>query len=171
MIIDIIILIVLVLSAITGYRRGIISQLGAFTAIVIALIICRLGGDACTAAFAEQVGANDPSQSGWSMYTAGIVANVILFVVVWLAVTLLFGMIKKVAHAVLLGPLDGLAGGCFRFLASGLAISILLNLWLVISPGSTYFKSHHGYCNTLFDMLVGFAPWLWGQFHVPATVG
>lgn len=163
MILDLIIVLILIAAALTGYRRGLISQLGAVAAVIIAILMCRVGGEACTEAFAAQVGADDPAQSSWNMYTAGIVANVILFVVTWLVVRILFGFMKRVLHAVLLGPVDGLAGGCFRVLAWGLAISIVLNVWLIISPTSELLMGQRSYGRQLIDTLLGFGPWLWGQ--------
>ncbi len=166
MILDIIILIILVAAAVTGYRRGVISQFGAVLAVVVALIICRLGGDACTEAFAREVGANDPSQSGWNMYTAGIVANVILFIVVWLAVRIVCRLLRRIIHAVLLGPVDAFAGAVFRVLAWTLAISIVLNIWLVMSPSSQVIMGQRSYGRLLIDSVLGFGPWLWGQIQL-----
>lgn len=163
MIADIIILVILVVAALTGYRKGVIAQLGSVVAVVVALLICHLGGDACSQAFCEQVCADDPSQSLWTRYTAGIIANVILFVVVWLAVRIIFVVLKTVIHSVMLGPIDGLAGAAFRVLWWGLLVSIVLNIWLIADPGSEVLTGQRAYGRWLIDSALGFGPWLWGQ--------
>lgn len=71
---DIIILIILALSAIWGYKRGIVVQLGSLLAFALAIAACHLFGDAFSAILINIFGGKDqpadPSQALMTKWTA-----------------------------------------------------------------------------------------------------
>jgi len=124
---DIVILVVLVASLAIGFRKGIIVQAGSLGGIVLGVVLCRLFGIRLAAIIA---GAEAPG------YIDSVLANVILFIGGFLSVKLVAHFCKQLTHALALGGLDRLAGALFGLFKWMLVLSILLNLWVMVKPGT-----------------------------------
>lgn len=122
---DVLILIVFLASAAYGFWKGVIVQVGAVAAILFAVVLCRLGG----AWLAGVIAGHEAVTS-----TDVIIAKVILFIVGYLSVRFVAGLLKKATHALQMGALDRLGGAVFSVFQWMLVLSLLLNLWFVIKP-------------------------------------
>lgn len=128
-----IILILLAGAAFMGLRHGLIRQAGQLAAVVLGITACRLFGHQASAAMAAIL---PPSMQGSMIggYTATIVGCMALFIIVGLAVTLAARLVSTITHALMLGPLDRAAGAVFALAECAIVLSVLLNLWLAITP-------------------------------------
>ena len=102
--------------------------MGAVAAILLAVVLCRLGGYP----LAEFI-AGDGEPSSIDV----VVAKVIVFVAGYLGVRVVASLFKKVTHSLSLGGLDRLGGEVFSLFQWMLVLSLLLNLWLVIKPDAS----------------------------------
>lgn len=137
---DIFVLILLCAAAIWGYTRGIVVQMGSLLAFALAIAACRIFGDAATSAVMAMMGGEtavtDPAQSLMSRFMAECIANVALFLIVWIGVWFLSRAVKFVAKSLRLGFLDSLAGALFMLLKAGLVVSFIINFARFAAPNS-----------------------------------
>ena len=117
---DIILIAGAIVAACWGAWRGFIPQLGSFVAILLGIVACQLFGAKAAAMLSLPL----------------IAADILLFIAVYLAVTLLSRVIHRTARALLLGPVDRLAGGAFGIVKWLILASLLLNVWLAFDPAS-----------------------------------
>lgn len=122
---DVIILTVFIGSAVYGFYRGVIVQVGAVAAVLFAVFLCRIAGDPLARMIA--------SPGAVSVFDT-VLAKVLLFVAGYFSVRAVAALFKKATHALALGGLDRLAGAVFCVFQWMLVLSLLLNLWLVIKP-------------------------------------
>ncbi len=158
---DIIILVFVAVGLATGLYKGFISQLGSIAAIILGIVACRLWGDVAVGIVSGWLDPS-PENSAWSVYAVTIIGYVVLFVVVYLAVVLLARLLHKLSHVMMMGPLDHIAGallGIFKWL---LLLSVLVNLWLVCSPGSKAVEDSRLAGGKVAAWVKGFAPSLLG---------
>lgn len=151
--IDIIITVVLVASLIYGAIKGLISQIASFGGIVCGIVACRLLG---------------PSVGPWLMETlprtftnpttARITGYVLLFLLVYFTIGAIASLTRKFTKALLLGWLDHLLGAVFACFKWMLALSIILNLWHMVSPTSSIFHSSTLMDGDMFPALMKLAP-------------
>lgn len=132
--IDIIILIIAVAGLVLGYTKGFIGQLSTICGIVLGIISCHLWGDWATRVLVEIV----PEAAGWPSpeYTTAIVANIVLFLIVYLGIKVVGAMFKSALSKLHLGAIDSLAGAIFCAFKYLLVASIVLNVAYVAIPGS-----------------------------------
>ena len=126
---DIVILVVFVASLAIGFKKGIIVQVGSLGGILFGVVLCRLLGTRLTGVIA---GADVPG------YIDSVLANIILFVGGFLSVKIVAHFCKQLTHALALGGLDRLAGALFGLFQWMLVLSILLNLWVTVKPGTDF---------------------------------
>lgn len=139
--IELILAVVLVLTAVWGYRRGVVMQIGSVLAFVLAIVVCRLFGDAATDVVASMIGygkeaASAPSVDPMSQMVASIIGHVALFLIVWLGVGLTARALKLVVHTVHLGIVDRLAGALFMAFKAALVASFVVNFAEAVAPAS-----------------------------------
>lgn len=129
---DIIIVIIFAASIFFGFKRGIIAQLGSVGGILVGIVACHLFGDTLADVVSAQLGNNSPT----ARYVDSVMANVLIFIVGYLATRLVAKLLHTVAHAAFLGVIDRTAGALFSLFAWFLVFSILLNVWQVVTPNS-----------------------------------
>lgn len=138
--IEIIVSILLVISAIWGYQRGVIVQIGSLFAIVAAIVVCHIFGDLASTIALSVIGgedvASDPAQSSITAFAAKCIGHVSLFLMVWMAVWFLTRTLKSMIRAVKLGFVDRIAGATFMALKCGLIISLIINFMKAVAPAS-----------------------------------
>ncbi|MCM1076062.1 MAG: CvpA family protein [Bacteroides sp.] len=158
-VIDIILLIVFIFAAWSGFRKGFITQLGSVAAIIVAIIACRMLGATVEQAFFDH---HPDWQTGSSLshYSVSILANCIIYIVVYYAVILIARVLHKVSHVVLLAPLDHIAGAIFSVAKWGLLVSLLLNLYIVLFPAQGPAAGSHIAGGKAAEAIVKFAPWV-----------
>lgn len=159
---DIILLAVTLAGLILGYRKGIVNQVGDMAAIVLGVLVCRMMPDKASqlGQFVAARWIDDPS-CGWITASAGYI---LLFLIVYLGVRLFAMLLRKVTHAAMLGPVDRLCGSLFMTAKLLLALSIVMNLWLFISPGTSITDDCHRQMKPVQEMVISFAPGLLGAF-------
>lgn len=151
--IDITILIVAGAALVYGLIKGIINQLASLGGFVLGLIACRIFGDNMAEIMTGILPGTFHSQQA-----ASIVGNIVLFLLVYFTVALIASMAHKLTHAIMIGWLDHLLGGIFSVFKWLLIMSIVLNLWHIITPDSPIFHSFTLMDGELFPALMNFAP-------------
>lgn len=155
--IDIAILMVMGASLIYGLYKGIISQLASLGGIILGIVVCRM--------FASDMGPlvmQTFPNTFTSETSAAIAGNILLFLLVFFTVGAFATLARKLTHALLLGWLDHLLGCLFCVFKWMLIMSILLNVWYIISPESQIFTSSHLLDGKFLPWIVGLAPDLMG---------
>lgn len=161
-ILDIIIIVVFAGSIIYGLYKGIISQLGSLGGIILGIVACRIFGDDATRLVSDILPAMTSNASS-AAFANSVIANILLFLIVYFLVKLLSGALKKLTHALALGFIDRILGAAFGLFKWCLALSIALDLWMAIFPDSTIIKA-----STLADgmaakTILDLAPTLFGS--------
>lgn len=125
---DIIFIIIFIGAIVYGYRAGFFSQLGSVGGILLGIIACRLFGPALTRALTpDSANANDA-------YVSSILANVLIFIVVYICSRFVFHFVKGVTHALKLKLVDRLAGVVFALFEWFFLASLALNIWQAFQP-------------------------------------
>lgn len=164
-IIDIVILVIIIAGFIIGYTSGIIKQITSICAIVVGIIACHLFGDWATGVLVEIV----PETANWPApeYTTCAIANIILFLIIFLGIKVVGAMFKSAVTKLHLGLFDRLAGGLFSVFKYLLIASIVLNVAFVIVPGCSMFTRSHSSGNILSRITMNLAPALLGVDNLP----
>lgn len=165
-IIIILIIITLVASLIVGFRRGIVREVGSLCGIVLALLACRMFGDAATDVAATVMNVSEEN-SAFSHYAAAVVGHGTLFLLVWLGVYIVARLLRSAIHAVKLGILDRMIGALFCCVKWNLVLSLLLNLAHIVSPASDIWAPAGG--KAVIDSWLAFAPWVFGAISGAAV--
>lgn len=124
---SILVIVVAVVAAALGFRRGLIAQAGHIIALVGGIMACRMFGPQVVAWLSPTA----PSEA-----TDTAIAYALTFLVAYFAIVLVARMIRGVVGAVHLGVLDRVAGAAFKTGVWMLILSVLLNVWAAIAPGS-----------------------------------
>ena len=124
--IDIVLLFITLVAMFAGFMRGFMRQLGTVAGLVLGVVACRVFGDDVAAWF---IGPDSAHPDAIRM-----LAYAGLFVVVFLASTLIGRLLKAVLKAVCLGFLDRVAGALFSAAVWLFLTSIALNVYLVAEP-------------------------------------
>ncbi|MBD5300916.1 MAG: CvpA family protein [Bacteroides sp.] len=162
--IDIILILIFILTAWLGFRKGLIVQLGSVAAIVVAIIACRMFGATVENLFFD---CHPDWQTGSSLsrYGVSILANGVIYLVAYYAVILVAKFLHTATHAILLAPLDHIAGALFSVAKYGLLVSLLLNLYIVLFPSAKFLADSRLAGGKVVELTVGFAPWVLDAIH------
>lgn len=134
--IDIVILVVAIAAILWGMKRGIIRQIGAVAAVVVGVALARAFGPMLVGAFSS-------GDSAGADYVASVVAHIVVFLVGYIGTRLIARVIRKVSHALMLGPLDRLAGALFCLFTWLLGLSLALNVWQAFRPDRPLVDDSH----------------------------
>lgn len=151
--IDIFICVILVAAAILGYARGFVRQAGSIAAVVLAIIAARMLGPWATEHLFA--GSTDPEGSSMTAYGAKTAGYAVVFVVTWIVVWLVSRLLHGAIKAIKLGGLNSLGGALFTILEWALGISLLLNIWHLVSPSWQAPSSLSHYVMELLPWLTG----------------
>ena len=124
---SIFIIAVAVMACILGFRRGLIAQAGQIIALVGGILACRILAPHVVAWFSES--APDDTANTAICYA-------LTFLVAYGVVLLVAHLLRGAVGAVHLGFIDRLAGAAFKTGVWMLILSVLLNVWAAIMPGS-----------------------------------
>lgn len=136
---DIFVLMVLAAALIQGYRMGIINQLGALLALVLAVLAARLVS-----------------------HGAVSVTVVLTFLGVYIGVKLLAGGLRKVTHILMMGTLDRLCGAFFMALQALTVVSLLLNILVKLFPSYSFVGPATAGGGWAYEAIMDLWPWLMG---------
>lgn len=166
-VIDIVILLLIVVGALVGFKRGVISELATIVGVVLGFVACLVLGDAAVAALRSMC----PGWERWPMAaeTSSAIALGVLFFVVSLVCRLAGKLLKGVTHTLMLGPIDrglGLLAGALIVL---LATSFVLNVYFVSKPDAELFKPERLESDKPLFITLNTVPWLLGSKFDVAT--
>ncbi len=116
--IDIVLALILVLSGISGFRRGLIAELASLAALILGIWGAIEFSDVTTDFLVENF--------DWKSEHLNIISFIITFVVIVVLVHIVSGVVNKMVEAVMLGFLNRLAGLIFGIVKASLILSIVL---------------------------------------------
>ncbi|MCF0220395.1 MAG: CvpA family protein [Muribaculaceae bacterium] len=150
-VIDILIIVVFVASILLGLKKGFIGQLSSVAAIVGALIGCRIFG-----------GVLEPLMPQEPSFVAPILSHTLMYVALYFGIKFVAKSLKKVTHALMMGPLDRVCGAIVSVFKWMLGLSLVLNAWLAVFPNSTVVKESTLGGGSAVHTVMEIAPWFWG---------
>ena len=130
-ILDIVIIVVFVVSAVYGFWRGIVVQISAIAGVIVGILACRLFGPWATNLLTQILPPLSSSQST-AVYINSVIANVMLFILGNTLVRAFAHMVKTVVKALFLGVVDRMLGALFSIFEWMLILSIILNMWQAV---------------------------------------
>lgn len=166
--IDIILLIIFIATAVTGFRKGFIAQVGSLAAIVVAVIACRALGPTATG-WVMPDGPDAEAGSSMSRIIASAMAYSGVYLVAYYAVILVVRLLKMVTHTLFLGPLDRIGGAAVNIIKWGLAVSLVLNLYLALWPDGKMLRSSTIAGGKPIEWVVALAPKALGILNHPSA--
>lgn len=119
-IIDIILMVILLWSAVQGFRKGLIIQASKLVALAIGIFGAMMLYEPCAALMSEHTTISEGSTK--------IVVFGLLFIVIIVLVNLVSRLITRVVEAVALGLLNRLLGVIFSIVLAALSLSIVMFL-------------------------------------------
>lgn len=135
--IDLLICVALGIGLYSGYRKGVVRQLGSLVALFAAVLACHLFGDTVAGWAASLMGVSSTDMLAREEYMgAALIGNIVLFVIVWWGAGILTNLLHDLVKAICLGGINSLIGAVLMALKVLVAVSILLNLWLFKNPDS-----------------------------------
>lgn len=165
--IDIVILLLVIAGAVIGYMKGILSQISSIIGVVLGLIVCNILGGVATDVFMAVV----PESAKWpaASVTAGAMAHIVLFILVFLSVMLASNAIRSTFKHLSLGGIDKVGGAALCVFKYLIGLSILLNMWHFIAPKSDTFTTRHAMNNVPFEVVLDIAPFTLGMDEMPSS--
>ncbi len=150
--IDIIIGILLVLSAINGFRKGFIVELASLAALVLGIWGAFEFSDITTEFLIEN----------FDMHTKylNVISFVVTFVVIVILVHIVGSVVNKMVEAVMLGFVNRLAGLVFGLLKSALILSVVLVVFDRIDNDVNIISEDTKANSRLYEPVRSFAPGL-----------
>lgn len=139
-VLDIILLVVVLVAAIYGYYKGVVSQIGALAGIVIGIVSCRLFADDLTSFF-NGLFIDSTSTNSSAKFLNSIISLVVLFLVGYLGARWMASLLSTVLKKIKLGTINRVIGAIFAIVQGLLILSLALNLWIAIFPNSKAFAS------------------------------
>jgi len=161
-VLDIIILIIFIVAAVLGFRKGFITQVGSLAAIVIGIIACRMFAPQVVGLISPTPAEVAEGANSCPEYLTTIIACCIIYLVAYYAVILVVKLLKLVAHTVLLGPLDRIGGAIVSVVKWFIPVSLVLNLYLAMNPDCNLAEKVHIAGGQPVQWIVELAPALFG---------
>lgn len=159
--IDIFILIIFAVAAFFGFTKGIVRQIGSVAGVVVGYIAARLLGSSIGVAIfahADEV----ENASTISTHMARVLGSIVVFIAVFIGVVIVTRLVRGVVSMAGLGILDRVGGALFSVLKWFLAVSMVLNIWLYISPSSEMAEQSHLLGGSAIDYILKLFPWIMG---------
>jgi len=157
-VLDILIILAAVVCLVIGFRKGVISQLCSLIAIVMGVLACQAFGDEATRIVGACTGVSTGNHSTQSYFAVTVVAHIGLFFAVWIGVWLVSRIINATIRVAHLSQINSFLGAPFMCFKCLLVVSILLNVWKAVVPGSNVFDQGGAVVNRVVEL----APWLLG---------
>ena len=155
---DLIILIPLLFWAWQGYKKGLIISVASLAALILGLYFAFFFSDFTAARLNEYFKID-------KAYLA-IIAFVVTFVVVVLAIILIGKVLQKFINILMLGFLNKAAGAVFGVLKGALYLSILIWVINFFDPGSHLIKQQYREGSLLYKPVESFGPLLYSRLNL-----
>lgn len=159
--INLLLLAAAVVAVITGFRRGLIGQMGSLAAVVFGLILCRAMGPTVTGwlGFLTPDALLNTPMAG---FIPSVVANALIYTAVYYGVRFLASSLRLLAKLMLMGMLDRILGVVFSIIKWTVGLSVALNLWFALFPMSDSVKQSTVCGGAVVEAVMDVAPWMWG---------
>lgn len=163
--IDALIILVLLAGTIAGFLRGIISQVASIVGFALGIFACLTVGSQATELLVTLI----PSAASWPLaeFTTAAVAQGTLFMLVMLTCRVIAFSVKGLARRAKLGLADRLGGSALGAFKNMMVLSLLLNLWFVISPTSSAFTTQGSLGSLPVVATLNLAPSVFGLSVMP----
>ncbi|MEG2819879.1 MAG: CvpA family protein [Muribaculaceae bacterium] len=165
--IDTIIIIIIIIGGIRGAYKGVIKQITSLGGLLLGIVVCRLFGDEVSSAVMHIMPEIKDLPACDVM--ASIIGHVLLFAFVYLSVALAGTLMKSLTHSLHLGMFDNILGVAMCILKYLLGLSLVLNLWFVLSPNSSIFTSSKLLDGSIFRFVLNLGPCLLDSEIIPTT--
>lgn len=165
--VDVAIVVLFVVAFVVGYSKGLVGQLTSLCGVLLAILAVWVTRSSVTATAASVMGVDNDSMV--SHFSAAVVGCGLIFIVVWFCVWLLGRILTKTIRIAGLGIIDNVCGGVFMVFKYLVVISLLLNLWHVVTPTSPVFYSSRLLDGALLKWIMDLCPWLMGYLHLSTT--
>ena len=163
--IDALIILVLLVGTVAGFLRGIISQVASIVGFVLGIFACLSIGSQATELLVTLI----PSAASWPLaeFTTAAIAQGTLFMLVMLTCRVIAFSVKGLARRAKLRLADRLGGSALGAFKNMMVLSLLLNLWFVISPTSCAFTTQGSLGNLPVVATLNLAPSVFGLSVMP----
>ena len=163
--IDALLPIVFLAGTIAGFLRGIISQVASIVGFALGIFACLTVGNQATELLVTLI----PSAASWPLaeFTTAAVAQGTLFMLVMLTCRVIAFSVKGLARRAKLGLADRLGGSALGAFKNMMVLSLLLNLWFVISPTSSAFTTQGSLGSLPVVATLNLAPSVFGLSVMP----
>ena len=163
--IDALIILVLLAGTIAGFLRGIISQVASIVGFALGIFACLTVGSQATELLVTLI----PSAASWPLaeFTTASVAQRTLSMLVMLTCRVIAFSVKGLARRAKLGLADRLGGSALGAFKNMMVLSLLLNLWFVISPTSSAFTTQGSLGSLPVVATLNLAPSVFGLSVMP----
>ena len=165
--IDALIILVLLAGTIAGFLRGIISQVASIVGFALGIFACLTVGNQATELLVTLI----PSAASLPLaeFTTAAVAQGTLFMLVMLTCRVIAFSVKGLARRAKLGLADRLGGSALGAFKNMMVLSLLLNLWFVISPTSSAFTTQGSLGSLPVVATLNLAPSVFGLSVMPGA--
>lgn len=163
--IDALIILVLLVGTVAGFLRGIISQVASIVGFVLGIFACFSIGSQATELLVTLI----PSAASWPLaeFTTAAIAQGTLFMLVMLTCRVIAFSVKGLARRAKLRLADRLGGSALGAFKNMMVLSLLLNLWFVISPTSSAFTTQGSLGSLPVVATLNLAPSVFGLSVMP----
>ncbi len=158
---DIVLVVLLILSAVNGFVKGFVEELSGLVALILGIWVAIH--------FSDTVADFMVDRFNWNFEHLSMVAFLITFLIVVILVSILGAYINKLVKAVSLGFLNRLAGLAFGVIKGALILSILLVIFNKVDEDVHIISESTKADSRLFDPIKNFAPGIfpfldfWGE--------
>ena len=156
---DIVMIVVIVVSAAYGYYKGILSQMGALAGVLVGIICCRLFAEELTS-FMNTTFLDPATSKASSRFMNSVIAQVVLFLAGYFGARWVASLIATVLKTIKLGAVNRFAGAVFAVVQWLVVLSLMLNVWIAIFPETELLKSSSGIAD---ERLINLAPDIFGS--------
>lgn len=148
--IDIVLVLLLIFSAISGFRKGLIVELASLAALILGIWGAIEFSDITSEFLVENF--------NWEPDYLNIISFVITFVVIVILVHIVGNVVNKLVETVMLGFINKLAGLAFGILRAALVLSIILVVFDKIDEDVEILSSKAKKESRLYEPIRNFAP-------------
>jgi membrane protein required for colicin V production len=161
-ILDIIILILLVIFTIQGFRKGLVAELSSLVALVLGVYIAFYFSDVTADFLREFFGIDNKYLK--------LIAFVLTLVLVIVAVAAIGKVIEKIISALMLGFFNRLTGAVFGVIKGMLVLSLIIMLLNYLGLDESLISKERQQKSRLYEEVESFAPFIFRRFDVDEKI-
>ena len=132
---DFIFLVAVAVSAIYGYYKGFVSQIGSLVGVMVGMILCRVFAEDL-AQFMNVIFLDSTTSKDSSRFLNSVIAQIVIFMIGYFGVRILAKVMSITLNTVKLGKVNSIFGAIFGLVQGLMLLSLSLNLWIAIFPES-----------------------------------